>query len=258
MAKIIDIRKKTPRTNGTRPESWIKNIARHHSGSETGSWETFWPYWRDHHGWGTGGYHEIILRDGSVQLCYDPTEITNGVGGQNSYIYNICLVGNGSFTEAQERTFEERALYWRQRFGLPVGAVRGHREFPGQSTDCPGINMGTVRSRLAGQPVHASKPGAGGAWDARYGEAGPRVTQLQNDLVSLGYKLTVDGSYGPATRDAVTAFQRDHKLAADGIFGPASQVAMRKALAAKQPPASKAWDVRYAETGKRRRGSADP
>ena len=84
MVKIIDIRKKTPRTNGTRPESWIKNIARHHSGSETGSWETFWPYWRDHHGWGTGGYHEIILRGGSVQVCYDPTENTNGGGGQKN------------------------------------------------------------------------------------------------------------------------------------------------------------------------------
>lgn len=79
--QIIDIRHKTPRTNGTRPLSWIKNIARHHSATDDGSWETFWPHWRDVKKWGTGGYHEIILRNGSIQLCYDPEEITNGVGG---------------------------------------------------------------------------------------------------------------------------------------------------------------------------------
>src|SRR5690606_11808332 len=113
-----------------------------------GSWATFWPFWHNTKGWGTGGYHEIILRDGTVELCYDPEEITNGVGGQNSYIYNICLVGNGSFTEAQERTFEERASYWMGRFGLTAKDVKGHNEFPGQATNCPGIDMNAVRSRL--------------------------------------------------------------------------------------------------------------
>lgn len=159
MMKIIDIRHKTPRTNGTRKLTAIKNIARHHSATDDGSWETFWPHWRDVKKWGTGGYHEIILRDGTIQLCYDPEEITNGVGGQNSYIYHICVVGNGSFTAAQEKAFEERAKYWMTRFNLPVSAVKGHREFPGANTSCPGINMDTVRARLAsGGVVHTSKP----------------------------------------------------------------------------------------------------
>jgi len=148
MAKIIDLRPITPRTNGTRKLSAIKNIARHHSAGSTGSWATFWPYWHKTKGWGTGGYHEIILRDGTVELCYDPEEITNGVGGQNSYIYNICLVGNGSFTAEQEKTFEERARYWMGRFGLASKDVKGHNEFPGQATSCPGINMDSVRKRL--------------------------------------------------------------------------------------------------------------
>ncbi|MFS0577278.1 hypothetical protein AB1K83_16805 [Sporosarcina sp. 179-K 3D1 HS] len=91
MAKIIDIHKKTPRTNGTRKLSAIKNIARHHSAGTSGNWDSFWKYWNGTLKWGTGGYHEIILRDGSVELCYDPEEITNGVGGQNSYIYKYLL-----------------------------------------------------------------------------------------------------------------------------------------------------------------------
>lgn len=45
------------------------------------------------------------------------------------------------------------------RFNLPVSAVKGHREFPGANTSCPGINMDTVRARLAsGGVVHTSKP----------------------------------------------------------------------------------------------------
>ncbi|WP_336822928.1 N-acetylmuramoyl-L-alanine amidase [Sporosarcina sp. USHLN248] len=153
MATIKDLRPITPRTNGTRKLSAIKNIARHHSATTSGSWASFWPHWNKTNGWGTGGYHEIILRDGTVELCYDPEEITNGVGGQNSYIYNICLVGNGSFTPEQEKTFDERARYWMQRLGLPASAVKGHNEFPKQNTSCPGIDMDTVRARLSGASI---------------------------------------------------------------------------------------------------------
>lgn len=149
MAQIKDLRPITPRTNGIRALSAIKNIARHHSATTSGNWASFWRHWHKTNGWGTGGYHEIILHDGTVELCYDPEEITNGVGGQNSYIYNICLVGNGSFTAEQERVFDERACYWMQRLGLPASAVKGHNEFPGQSTNCPGVNMATIRARLS-------------------------------------------------------------------------------------------------------------
>ena len=148
---VIDIRDKTPRTNGTRKESAIKNIARHHSGSATGSWESFWPYWNKTKGWGTGGYHEIILRNGDVQICYDPIEITNGVANHNTGTYHICVVGNGSFTAEQEKVFDERCKLALKRFNLPVSAVLGHNEFKGASTDCPGIDMNMVRKRLAQQ-----------------------------------------------------------------------------------------------------------
>lgn len=156
MVTIKDLRPITPRTNGTRALSAIKNIARHHSATDEGNWASFWNYWNKTKGWGTGGYHEIILRDGTVELCYDPTEITNGVGGQNSYIYNICMVGNGSFTAEQERVFDERARYWMDKLGLPASAVKGHKEFPEQFTNCPGIDMGKVRARLSNPSTTAT------------------------------------------------------------------------------------------------------
>ena len=111
-------------------------------------------------GWGTDGYHEIILRHGSVELCYDPHEITNGVVNLNTSVYNICLVGNGSFTVVQEKAFDTRAKRAMKLFGLPVPTVKGHGEMPGAQTSCPGINMTVVRKRLSTGDVvdQVSKP----------------------------------------------------------------------------------------------------
>ncbi|MFS0577279.1 N-acetylmuramoyl-L-alanine amidase [Sporosarcina sp. 179-K 3D1 HS] len=82
--------------------------------------------------------------------------LRTGWAARTPTFINICLVGNGSFTEEQERTFDERARYWMQRLGLPASAVKGHKEFPGQSTNCPGIDMNLVRARLAGQVADTS------------------------------------------------------------------------------------------------------
>lgn len=150
MAKIQDIRHRTQRTNGTRNLSQIKYIVRHHSATTSGNFDSFWRHWNGTNGWGTGGYHEIILRDGTVQICYDPHEITNGVGGHNTSTYHICLVGNGSFTAAQEKAWDERIAFNMKRLNIGVNNVKGHREMPGQNTSCPGINMDTVRSRIRG------------------------------------------------------------------------------------------------------------
>ncbi|NMP59336.1 peptidoglycan recognition protein family protein [Enterococcus mundtii] len=136
-------------TNAKRNVSQVTKIARHHSATPTGDVWTFQNHWNGTLGWGTGGYHEIILRDGTVQWCYFDNDVTNGVGGHNTPTYHICLVGNGSFTAEQEKAFEERAKAAMQRFGLSVNDVLGHNEFSGHASNiCPGINMNTVRERL--------------------------------------------------------------------------------------------------------------
>lgn len=47
-----------------------------------------------------------------------------------------------------------------------------------------------------------------------------KVAQLQDCLQSLGYKLAVDGSYGPETQGKVRRFQLDNDLMVDSIYGP--------------------------------------
>jgi len=231
-AVVHDIRHLTPRSNKTRSESNITHLARHHSGGSSGDWSTFWPYWNNTKGWGTGGYHEIILRDGSVQLCYDPYEITNGVGGHNSYVYHICVVGNGSFTDEQERTWEERSLLKLKQLGIPVDKVLGHREFKGTNTACPGIDMGMVRNRLRylqGKGSNEIQAPTKGGTDVNYltkGDTGAAVKILQQKLIKVGIKLTADSSFGPATEAAVKTFQKDNELIADGNYGPLTQQAL--------------------------------
>lgn len=53
-----------------------------------------------------------------------------------------------------------------------------------------------------------------------------RVKALQQRLSALGYHVVADGDFGPATKQAVQAFQLRHGLTADGVVGPITQSAV--------------------------------
>jgi hypothetical protein len=65
----------------------------------------------------------------------------------------------------------------------------------------------------------------------RSGSQGEAVTDLQRRLTALGYPLSADGIFGPATLAAVQRFQADNGLAADGIVGQNTSKAVDAALA---------------------------
>ena len=46
----------------------------------------------------------------------------------------------------------------------------------------------------------------------------------------LGYKLDIDGDFGPETEKAVKKFQNKYQLVADGKYGPKSHEAMMDVL----------------------------
>ncbi|WP_313891102.1 peptidoglycan recognition family protein [Psychrobacillus sp.] len=178
MVVIKDIRNQTATSQTKRSEKQITKIARHHSATTSGDYFSFWNHWKSK-GWTKGGYHEIILPDGTVQLCYDAIYPTNGIANHNTNTYHICVVGNGAFTAVQERTFEERCLLAMNRFNLTVEDVLGHNEFKGASTSCPGINMAIVRKRLKSLLVPSTDKIMWGKTELKPGQKG-KITVLQD------------------------------------------------------------------------------
>jgi peptidoglycan hydrolase-like protein with peptidoglycan-binding domain len=69
----------------------------------------------------------------------------------------------------------------------------------------------------------------------RKGMAGPPVLQAQERLVEGGFAIAVDGDFGPATEEAVKAFQLRRGLTADGIIGPQTAQALAAVESASQP-----------------------
>ncbi|MFD6179590.1 MULTISPECIES: L,D-transpeptidase family protein [unclassified Isoptericola] len=60
-----------------------------------------------------------------------------------------------------------------------------------------------------------------------YGDSGAKVTALQERLQELGYFLQdADGTYGPATQQAVWALQKAAGQYRDGVVGPKTQAAL--------------------------------
>ena len=70
--------------------------------------------------------------------------------------------------------------------------------------------------------------------------SGPGVKAIQQQLKAQGYLTgAADGIFGPATEEAVKAFQRDHGLGADGVVGPQTRQALAQGKAKPAPaPAS--------------------
>lgn len=71
-----------------------------------------------------------------------------------------------------------------------------------------------------------SPPDAGSGWPGVYfiwphdpPVSGPFVRQWQTRMAGAGFAVDVDGIYGPQSKRACTAFQRDRGLVADGVVG---------------------------------------
>lgn len=76
--------------------------------------------------------------------------------------------------------------------------------------------LSATRPVQALQPWPVLRQGPNSAW--------PRVTvrSVQYLLNAHGARLTVDGTFGAATKGAVIAFQRAHHLTANGVVGAAT------------------------------------
>lgn len=74
----------------------------------------------------------------------------------------------------------------------------------------------------------ASGSSTGSAIILRIGSSGAAVAELQGLLNMAGASITTDGSFGPATRDAVIDYQHDAGLKPDGVVGAMTWQSLRK------------------------------
>ncbi|WP_426757063.1 peptidoglycan recognition protein family protein [Myxococcus sp. Y35] len=91
-------------------------------------------------------------------------------------------------------------------------------------------------SRTTATAASVSAPPAG----LRKGDTGPKVKQLQDALVQVGYMTktqvaTGPGTFGPQTETAVKKFQADNKLPTTGYYGDQTHAALKKALGSSGP-----------------------
>ncbi|MFD7866416.1 peptidoglycan-binding protein [Streptomyces sp. NPDC059783] len=141
------------------------------------------------------------------------------------------------FTDSMYRSSAALTAYLCDRYGIPKDRAHiiGHSEAPGNDHTDPGQYWDWNRYM---QLVGGSTGGSPGT-DAlsfpsyatqRSGSAGPQVSAVQTLLNAQGFPSgTVDGSFGPATSAAVTAFQKARGLDADGVVGARTWTALLSA-----------------------------
>lgn len=100
------------------------------------------------------------------------------------------------------------------------------------------LGEGAVGQPMPSPSTHRTEPHQR---TLREGSHGEDVRELQSTLARLGYTdshnraLRADGQFGPDTRSALEAFQRDHHLKVDGIAGAGTLAAIS---ATHRPPAT--------------------
>ena len=198
----------------TRKRSAITHIAWHYSGvsralkrfiTDHESW------WRSGRGWTRGGYHFYIDADGKIYQNYNYETVSNGVRNNNSYIVNICVEA-GSGTDYSDEQI--RAREWLTRkimadLSIPASNVLGHKEFPKQTTACPGYSkaqMDEFRRRLA-TPVKGSEPTVskeGNLYRVQVGAFSNKANaeRLAKELKDKGYPVFIPDSNEVTVKEA--------------------------------------------------------
>ena len=120
--------------------------------------------------------------------------------------YTAEITGNvGAKTEAAIKAFQ-------RKYGLTADGVAGAK------------TLAAIASALRGTTTST-----GSTTIIRLGSQGSRVSQLQQDLKTLGYYTAeITGNVGSKTQAAIKKFQEKNGLTADGIAGPDTLAAIAR------------------------------
>lgn len=195
------------------PLNNIENIIIHHAEAKIATCEDI-DRWHKENGWNGAGYNEYIRKDGTVYIMRGDNvgaHCADEFKDWNPTSYGICCEGNFMFEDMPQAQFQslvDRIKFNKLRF-KNLKKIGGHREF--NNSACPGDRFPLEKIKLS---VSASKP------ILKNGSSGQDVKNLQNTLISKGYRVTNDGIFGNITEKQVRQFQSDNSLTADGIVGP--------------------------------------
>lgn len=108
--------------------------------------ESIQRHWREVNKWKKPGYHFLIKADGTILNLLPIEEISNGVAGHNSDSIHISYIGGidkqgkaiDNRTDAQKTAQICLLKDLKQRF--PNAVIKGHRDFPGVTKECPSFD----------------------------------------------------------------------------------------------------------------------
>jgi peptidoglycan hydrolase-like protein with peptidoglycan-binding domain len=112
------------------------------------------------------------------------------------------------------------ATAFQKNNGLKVDGLTG------QSTYAALFSSSAVAAGSSGSSSSGSSSSSGAYVKLQSGDKGTEVKKLQQALKDLGYNVSADGTYGPITVAAVTAFQKLNGLDDDGIAGAKTQTVL--------------------------------
>lgn len=167
--------------------------------------------------------------------------VGTSTGNRYYYGFEICEDKDHSeeyFLKAYKNAVEYTAIMVK-RLGLSVSDVFSHKE---------GNRKGIASNH--GDPEHwFSKFGytmddfrravykeLGIVKALSKGDKGNDVKIMQAVLKEIGYAVTVDGSFGPATESIVRLFQSNNGLTVDGYYGPQSKAKAEELIAKLRTP----------------------
>lgn len=232
-----------------------KRIILHHAEASTCTADDI-HLWHLKRGWAGIGYHFFVRKDGTIYRGRPEDRIGAHASGANSDSLGICAEGKyttETMPDVQEQAIIELVAYLLNKY--KISTVLRHKDVT--STDCPGYNY-PFEAIVAGAnrltsvtPTSQPTPTLVDNWVKRLQEElnlqfnaglvvdgikGPKtlnacptvkkgakgnVTKLiQERLNSVGFNLTLDGSFGTNTYNAVKVFQKNRGLSQDGIVGP--------------------------------------
>lgn len=145
MVEVVDQLMKHPtETYPSRELTAITHIAIHHSAAPANippERIAIYHVTNEKHKWPGMGYHYYIGPDGVINHTQDLKLASYQVYKNNHYSLGICVAGNFTDvipTPAQVESAAHLTAWLMQELHIPIEQVWGHREFPLNSTSCPG------------------------------------------------------------------------------------------------------------------------